>query len=169
MAPRRIEEVKAMKRFVNILCVLETGKTGGAALERVAPLAESNQASLTVVTVIERVAAGMTDSEPILAGLHLQVESRQAEDLETLVDPYRKGLEVEAKVLIGTPFLEIIREVLRGGYDLLIKSPETLDWLDRLFSSDDMGNTAERILGDIQSAVVAVKPPGFVTPVRPEP
>ena len=42
------------------------------------------------------------------------------------------------KVLIGTPFLEIIREVLRNGRDLVIKIPEHQDWLDRLFGSDDM-------------------------------
>lgn len=32
----------------------------------------------------------------------------------------------------------IIREVLHNGRDLMIKIPKTLDWLDRLFGSDDM-------------------------------
>lgn len=41
-------------------------------------------------------------------------------------------------MLIGTVFLEIIREVLRHGHDLVIKTPENPAWLDRLFGSDDM-------------------------------
>lgn len=41
-------------------------------------------------------------------------------------------------MLKGTPFLGIIREVLGNGRDLVIKTPETWDWLDRLFGSDDM-------------------------------
>jgi len=55
-----------------------------------------------------------------------------------LVDPYRQRIEIQSKVLIGTPFLEIIREVLRKAHDLVIKIPENRDWLDRLFGSDDM-------------------------------
>jgi len=35
-------------------------------------------------------------------------------------------------------FLEIIREVLRNGRDLVIKTPKTGDCLDRLFCSEDM-------------------------------
>ncbi len=40
--------------------------------------------------------------------------------------------------MLGIPFLEIIREVLRGDYDLVIKGPEAPDWLDRIFTGDDM-------------------------------
>lgn len=41
-------------------------------------------------------------------------------------------------MLVGTPFLETIREVLRNGRDLVIKVAEDYDWLDQLFGSDDM-------------------------------
>ena len=64
--------------------------------------------------------------------------SAHAQGLKTLVDPYRKRIEIQTKVLRSTSFLEIIREVLRNGRDLVIKNPETRDWLDRIFSSADM-------------------------------
>jgi len=44
-----------MKRFKNILCVIETVETCKPALERAVTLAETNQADLMVVKVVERV------------------------------------------------------------------------------------------------------------------
>ena len=106
-----------MKRFKNILYVIDAGEACKPTLERAAVLAENNQASLTVVGFIESVAAP---------------------GLENLIHPYRKRIEVQTKTLKGTPFLEIIREVLRNGHDLVIKNSETQDWLNRFFGSADM-------------------------------
>ena len=58
--------------------------------------------------------------------------------MDTLVEPYRERIEVNTLVLTGTPFLEIIRDVLRNGRDLVIKCPESPDWLDRFLAGDDM-------------------------------
>jgi nucleotide-binding universal stress UspA family protein len=58
--------------------------------------------------------------------------------LGPLVEPHRKRIAIQTKVLTGTPFLQIIREVVRNGHDLVIKSPDSPDWLDRVFGSDDM-------------------------------
>ena len=90
--------------------------------------------------MVERVTAGigMPDGGPISADLQAAMVSAHTQDLETLVDPYRKRIEIQTRVLLGVPFLEIIREVLRNGHDLVIKIPETWDWLDRFFGSDDM-------------------------------
>ena len=129
-----------MKRFKDILCVVEPGEACKPALERALTLAEHNQANLTVVGVIERITAGigMPEGGPISAELQHAMVAAQAQGLGTLVDPYRKRFQIQTKVLEGTPFLEVIREVLRKGHDLVIKIPETRDWLDRLFGSDDM-------------------------------
>lgn len=129
-----------MKRFKDILCVVEAGEACEPALERAVTLAENNHASLTVVDVTERVATGIGKPEggPISADLQAAMVGVQAQVLEILVNPYRKRIKIKTKVLVGTPFLEIIREVLRNGRDLVIKIPETQDWLDRLFGSDDM-------------------------------
>ena len=129
-----------MRRFKDILCVVGDVMSDRHVLERAVTLAGNNQASLTVVDVVERVTAGigMPEGGPISADLQAALVSAHAGGLETLVDPYRKQIEIEIRVLAGVPFLEIIREVLRNGHDLVIKSPEKRDWLERLFGSEDM-------------------------------
>ena len=128
-----------MKRFKDILCVVDTGEACKPALERAVALAENNQASLTVVDVVESVGAGIEiPGGPLAADLQTAMMSDHEQGLEALVDPYRTRIEIQTNVLKGTPFLEIIREVLRNGRDLVIKIPETQDWLARLFSSADM-------------------------------
>lgn len=129
-----------MKRFKDILCVVETGEACESALERAVALAENNQASLTVVDVVERIPTGieMPEGGPFAADLQTAMVSTHRQGLEALVAPYRTRVEIQTKVLKGTAFLEIIREVLRHGRDLVIKIPETHNWLDRFFSSADM-------------------------------
>lgn len=129
-----------MQRFKDILCVLEDVKAGKYVMERAVTLAENNQARLTVVDVVEHVTAGigMPEGGPISVDLQAALVGAHEQGLETLVDPYRKRTEIEARVLAGVPFLEIIREVLRSDHDLVIKVPETRDFLDRLFGSEDM-------------------------------
>jgi len=129
-----------MKRFNNILCVVEQGSGLKPAFERAVTLAENNQANLMVIAVAERVAAGigMPEGGPISADLQAALVSAHEQNLESLIEPYRQRIKVHAKVLVGTPFLEIIREVMRNGRDLVIKTAETWDWQERLFGSDDM-------------------------------
>ena len=129
-----------MKRFKNILYVMEAEWPAKQALKRAVTLAENNQANLTVVDVIPRVTAGigMPEGGPITADLQTKMVKEHTKDLEAIAKPYRKKIDIQTKVLIGTPFLEIIREVLRSKHDLIIKIPEEHDWLDRLFGSDDM-------------------------------
>jgi len=129
-----------MKRFNNILCVVEPGAGHKPALERAVTLAENNQASLMVIDVTERVTAGigMPEGGPISAELQAAIVSAHEQELDTLIEPYRQRINVQTKVLSGTPFLKIIREVLRNGRDLVIKNAEAWDWQDRLFGSDDM-------------------------------
>ncbi len=129
-----------MKKFKNILCVVESDKPNTLALERAVTLAENNQANLTVVTVIERITAtsGMAEGDPLANDLQTALVNIHAQKLEALVAPYRQRLTLQSKILKGTPFLETIREVLRSHCDLVIKVPEAQDWLERLFGSDDM-------------------------------
>lgn len=129
-----------MRRFKDILCVVEAGEACKPALERAVSLAENNQASLTVVDVVERVTAGigMPEGGPSSTDLQAAMVSAHERRLEPLVKPYRKRVDIRTKILRGVPFLEIVREVLRSGRDLVIKTPETRNWLDRLFGSDDM-------------------------------
>lgn len=129
-----------MRRFKNILCVIEPGSDCRPALERAISLAENNQTELTVASVIERVTAGigMPDGGPISADLQAALREAQEQKLHALLEPYRERIDLKVKVLQGIPFIEVIREVMAHDHDLLIKTPEDRDWLERWFSSDDM-------------------------------
>lgn len=129
-----------MKRFKDILCVIEPDLTCIPVLEPAITLAENNQASLTVISVVPRVTAGigMPEGGPISADLQAAAVNRRTQKLEPLLEPYSKRIKIDTKVLVGISFLETIREVLRNGCDLVIKIAEQHDWLDRWFGSDDM-------------------------------
>lgn len=129
-----------MKRFKNILCVVERGKISKPAVERAVAMAEHNQAKLTIVAVIERITAGIgiPGGGLITADLQAALVDAHTQELARLIEPYRKKIEIHTKVLKGVHFLEIIREVLRNEYDLVIKVPDAHNWLDHLFGSDDM-------------------------------
>ncbi len=128
-----------MKRFKNILCVVEPGDHSKPALERAVSLAENNQARLTVVDVVEQAAGTNLPCEG-LSGEALQqaMNNYHAKNLQALVAPYRERIDIHCEVFQGTPFLAIIRAVLCHNYDLVIKVTETEDWLTRVFGSDDM-------------------------------
>ena len=129
-----------MQRFKDILCVMDHGEASLPALKRAVALTENSQASLTVVDVIPRVTTGigMADGSPVSRDLQAALVSEHEARLKTLIEPYRQRLEIRDKVLLGTSFLELIREVLRNEHDLVIKCPESPDWLDRLLAGDDM-------------------------------
>lgn len=129
-----------MKRFKDILCVVDPEEACESALDRVVALTESNQANLTLVDVVPRVIAGigMAEGGPISDHLQVEVVAERMRGLESVTEAYRQRIDIQLKVLTGTPFLEIVRKVIRNGHDLVIKIPEVRAWLDRFFGSDDM-------------------------------
>jgi nucleotide-binding universal stress UspA family protein len=176
-----------MKRFKNILCVVTAGNAGETALDRAVTPAENNQAGLTVVAVSPRLAA----TAPLMEGgplftdqLQEKMVAADAQTLEGLVEPYRARVTIQTRILVGVAFLEIIREVLRNNRDLVIKAPDTQAWLARVFTSDDMHllrkcpspvwltrpceTKGYRLINRLESSVLAIKPPGFITPVTVE-
>ena len=123
-----------MRRFKNILCVVEHGEASKPALEKAVTLTEHNQAELTVIDVIPR----MPDGDPISRDLRAAMVREHEARLDSLIELYHKRLYIKHSVLMGTSFLEIIQAVLRNGHDLVVKCPESPSWLDRFFSGDDM-------------------------------
>jgi nucleotide-binding universal stress UspA family protein len=119
--------------------MVEPGKKYKPALDRAVTLSENNQAKLTVITVIPSVRAGigMPEGGPFSTDLQATIVNSHKQELNNLIEPFCQRIEIEARVLIGMPFLEIIREILRNAHDLVIKCHESQDWLNRLFSSDD--------------------------------
>lgn len=128
-----------MNRFRRILCVIEPGPHASSLLERAVSLAQSNQAALTVVSIAPSVSAGRKVPKQ-LSSVDLQkaVVAYLQQEQQNLIAPFQLPDTITTKVLEGTSFLEIIREVLRSRHDLVMKSPEDPSWIDRLFGSDDM-------------------------------
>lgn len=129
-----------MNRFKNILCVLGSVESSHEVLARAVTLAKNNQATLTVIDVVPQITIGIgiPIGGPTVPDIQEEIVNSYSHRLATLIAPYREQISIESKVLLGTPFLSIIREVLRQQHDLLIKIPDQQDWLSRFFGSDDM-------------------------------
>ncbi|MCK4814630.1 universal stress protein, partial [bacterium] len=111
-----------------------------AALERATALAMTNQACLTVVDVIKEIPINAKQLSSIILPVNVReklLEERRQE-LEELISPWRKNIEIKIRVLCGIHFLKIIKEVLNNNHDLVIKTAESDGLLNRIFGSDDM-------------------------------
>ena len=131
-----------MKRFKNILVVHDQRALSNVALERAAALAKRNVARLTLVEVIEDFPASMRmliTMMPLQELRELVINERR-EQLECVVSPIRKeGIPVDAIVLIGAPFYEIIQEVLREKHDLVMMMAEGKSGLrEQIFGSTSL-------------------------------
>jgi len=146
-----------VKRFKNILLLADQGTDSNAILRRAAALAKNNRARLTVVGVIEELPRDMQKLIVVITPMELQksVTQERQKQLERLVAPIRKeGLRVGVNVLGGTPFLEIIRQVLRQKHDLVILAAEGRSRLKgRLF-----GSTSLHLMRKCPCPVWVVKP-----------
>jgi nucleotide-binding universal stress UspA family protein len=129
-----------MKRFKNILFFADGSEEMSPALQRAVQLAESNQARLTLVDVIEPVKtpAEITSRFNIeLSDLLIQHRKQVLEELSQSI--MQDDNLVYVKVLSGLPFVEVIKYVQRGGFDLLIKMASAPAGIsEKLFGSVDL-------------------------------
>jgi universal stress protein E len=118
-----------MRRFSNILYVAGGADDSPDVFERAVALAENNQAGLTVAAVLEEVPPPWHDEAKRLGQAHL----------ERLAAAAHGRIPVATKLLHGTAFIEVIREVLRHRRDLVVKpAAAEVGLSDRLFGSSDM-------------------------------
>ena len=169
-----------MKRFKNILVVLDREYGSEALIERAVTVGQRNQARLTVIVVVKKATMPLQAEPPVVTEepvidiieeipcdtpvpvtskspqnfqeripvtieefpLDVQeyIIQKEKHDLEQIVASIQQaGVQVSSKVLSGSPFLEIIREVLRGGYDLVMITAEGQRGLkEALFGSTTM-------------------------------
>ena len=115
-----------MKRFKQILYYADASEGSCSALERAAELTLRNRGRLTVLGVVQ-LPPDLHMLAPALPAAELWDMATQdlRERLEQFVEPVRqKDLRLDIEVLIGTPFIEIIRYVLDHGHDLVMMSAE---------------------------------------------
>jgi len=98
--------------------------------------------------------AEMPVTEPAVV-IRERIVEEKSQRLEQWGDFVRRsGVQVSGKVLYGTPFLEIIREVLRNEHDLVMTTAEgRVDLKERLF-----GSTTMHLLRKCPCPVWVVKP-----------
>jgi nucleotide-binding universal stress UspA family protein len=160
-----------MKRFKNILVLIDSQRNNDVLLERAVTLAKRNNARLTVIDVVSEGAAepiSPIPSQPVsrpapsievveeLPREFLPPEPKDAagvQEPEVEVSPgsvprtksaikeyiveveaqtvqraveiiRQEGIEVTGQVLVGRPYLETIRQVLRAGHDLVMSMAE---------------------------------------------
>jgi nucleotide-binding universal stress UspA family protein len=131
-----------MKRFANILLIVDVSTDCQAALKRAATLASNNQANLTVCTVVDEIPPEMQIAVTAVTPAELAeiVVAERHDLLKDIVEATEDdGLSVSIRVRMGKPFLEIIRQVLECDHDLIIKTAECDVGLKAtLFGSTDM-------------------------------
>jgi universal stress protein E len=131
-----------MKRFSNILAVVNTSRNDNLALQRAVSVMNNNLASLTVVSVLEDLPADMWMTVLAVSPAEIR-DIAAAEELERLEEFVTVAGDnealIEKEVLVGRPFLEIIHQVLKRNHDLVIKTVEPSEGLlDVFFGSTDM-------------------------------
>lgn len=129
-----------MQPFRNILCVISAEHPHPATIERAVSLAENSQARLTFADVVPRLRAGITlsGSSARSGDLQASMAADRLRALQAMTRHYQQRVEIDHQVLTGTPFLEIIRAVLRNDHDLVLKPAENPGFIQRMFGSDDM-------------------------------
>lgn len=131
---------RVMKRFKKILFYTDANDGSCAALERAAQLALRNRGKLTVLGVLERLPRDLA-KHPL------------------------SGIPHNVHLLKGDPAEVIASLTAKKRIDLIVMGTVGRTGIPGFL----IGNTAETVLRQVNCSVLAVKPEGFVTPVKIEP
>lgn len=114
-----------MTLFKNIFLVNDNSNKGEFPLDLTLVLAKANQAGLTIMDIIDGHQGLKTKffHEILNNGLLELVLKERQKELHNFIAPLlEKKDKVTIKVFQGTPFLEIIREVIHNNHNLVIKA-----------------------------------------------
>lgn len=150
-----------MHRFKNILFVADNGPGQAQAFARALRLAEENRSGITVMDVVDNLAAMSRYHSPleykrIDLNLRKLIEERR-ESLTQFIDEMAgeyPGVVIDLEIREGLLFIEAIRKVLKNHHDLVIKAPNYgMGRIQRQF-----GNMDIRLLRECPCPVWIVKP-----------
>lgn len=144
-----------MKRFKNILVATDTRFDDHPIVAAAAEIADHNGASLKIVDVVPEFPWAVRLTLKDYEHMRQLIADEQQEKLDALAAPIRaKGLRVETKVLMGKTSVEIIREVMRGQHDLVLRVAKGKDSR----ASGYFGTTGTRLLRKCPCSVWLVTP-----------
>lgn len=134
-----------MKRFTNILLVCDGKSLHREAIDRAVQLAKRNDASVTLIDIVEAPAGELARLFGSLPGARAYdvefevVEFHRSRVAEIGATFRAEGIPTTESVLQGIPFVEIIRKVLRDGHDLVMKGAGgEADGSSLIFASNDL-------------------------------
>jgi nucleotide-binding universal stress UspA family protein len=113
-----------MRRFKDILVVVDDLTTSQRAVDAAALLGARNGAKLTIVGLVEMSAANqvvkLSDGREVeIAGLLADERRRELEEVAARLELP----DVETDVIAGVGFVEIIKRIQRNGHDIVFCSP----------------------------------------------
>jgi nucleotide-binding universal stress UspA family protein/voltage-gated potassium channel Kch len=124
--------------YRDILLVLTPDIDEVALLNYATALAKDNRSALTVVEVLSEASTGVEHGVSFPDELEEQMTENRRRRLEVLVDQLDTGLDIQTRVLVGSPHEEITREVVSNGRDLVVKIAEGgRELRERLFGDND--------------------------------
>ena len=133
-----------MRRFKNILAVYHDDIGADDVFAQSVALARANGAKLTLIDVV-----------PDKFATPLGVKEREKRLRRLLPAVHAEGVaDARVHVTAGTPFLEIIREVLREGHDLVVTCPDSAAVMRNFYP----GSTATHLVRKCPCPVWIVKP-----------
>lgn len=131
-----------MIKVKNILYVTEPSVNETKALENTILLASKQQAKITILSVVPEsylmIDYRLPKDGSISSKYKDMVLKEEENKVNTLLNQFKEYTHFEKKIIIGEKFIEIIKEVDKNGYDLVVKAPEESTWLDEHFTSEDM-------------------------------
>ncbi len=127
-----------MSAFNNILAVVDWSGDVEGHCNRVVELARHCGARLTIATAAPDLPGPISREGESLRRWAEQESQRRIRWLDDWLATRRGDLTLRRIELDKPPFLAVIRQVLSGEHDLVIKAAEDPDWSDRIFGSDDM-------------------------------
>jgi nucleotide-binding universal stress UspA family protein len=129
-------------RFRNVLVLLDERPESRDALEAAAGLARRDGArvlALDVLAPLPPLGPGPDAGASALELGALVLRERERALAEAVAPLQEEGLDVRHDVTFGTPFLELVREALRGRHDLVLKAAAGQGrWSLALFGSTAM-------------------------------
>lgn len=103
-------------------------------------IAENHQANITFFSVIEAPGSRHTifhTKHEYNKYLKELVPARTRE-LEERISKFSTTVDTRVEAGTGIGFIEIIKRVIQGSHDLVVKRAGNYEWLDRFFTSEDM-------------------------------
>lgn len=145
-----------MDGFTNILLIHDDDAGFETALGRAVSLAKRDGARLTIAEVIPEPAAGpFARLNPFALPAPKIEEAPDRSFLDgILAEARRRNVDVKPAILRGTPHVEIVRAVLRHGYDLVITAEETSSTLEGVL----FGKPSSRMMRACPCPVWVAKP-----------